>query len=91
MKFGRSVRVMIGAMLKEEYRFHTSFTRKYVFFTFPIFVFIVTFIMGITSDRIVSQVPLETLLTMIHGGVFLYGLGVGALAFLANQLVTWLA
>src|SRR4030067_79890 len=65
-------------MLKEEFRTHASYSGKYRFLTFPEFVFILSFGVSLTLDKMLETVSLEQFAVFTHLSAFLYGLSVGA-------------
>jgi hypothetical protein len=81
------MRTLIPLMLKEEFRFHTSHSNKYVFLSFPIIVCTFSFATALGSARIFEEVSATRMITMIHLSIFLYGMSVGAFAFLGIQMV----
>ncbi|WP_455393038.1 hypothetical protein [[Eubacterium] cellulosolvens] len=76
---------LIKLMLREEYRFHTSFLAKYNFLGFPIMIMIFTFILAIFTPRLLSELSLYEIYFSLHSSLFLYGLSMGAFAFLGRE------
>jgi len=76
---------LIKLMLKEEYRFHTSFLAKYNFLGFPIMIMIFTFILAIFTPQLLKELSLGEIYFSLHSSLFLYGLSMGAFAFLGRE------
>jgi hypothetical protein len=74
-------------MLKEEYRFHTSFLAKYNFLGFPIMIMIFTFVLAIFTPQLLKQLTLGEIYFSLHSSLFLYGLSMGAFAFLGREYI----
>jgi MFS family permease len=74
-------------MLKEEFRFHTSHSNRYIFLSFPIIVCLFSLATALSSARIFEEVSPDRMIQMIHLSIFLYGMSVGAFAFLGMQMV----
>ena len=72
-------------MLKEEFRSHATYSGKERFLTFPVFVFFLSTVVGLTLDRITETVTLEELATFSHLSAFIYGLSVGAFGLMGRQ------
>jgi MFS family permease len=81
------MKTLIPMMLKEEFRFHTSHSNKYIFLSFPVIVCIFSFATALSSSRIFEEVPAIQMIQMVHVSIFLYGMSVGAFAFLGMQMV----
>jgi len=72
-------------MLKEEFRTHSSYSGKGRFLTFPLFVFVLASLSGLTIDKMTATVPLSQLGTFAHLSSFLYGLSVGAFGLMGRE------
>ena len=72
-------------MLKEEFRTHSSYSGRSRFLTFPVFVFILAMLSGLTIERMTEAVPLSQLGTFTHLSSFLYGLSVGAFGLMGRE------
>jgi MFS family permease len=81
------MRTLIPLMLKEEFRFHASHSNRYIFLSFPLMVCIFSFATAVSSPRIFEEVSPNQLIQMVHISIFLYGISVGAFAFLGMQIV----
>ncbi|MFQ6106057.1 MAG: hypothetical protein ACE5QF_00495 [Thermoplasmata archaeon] len=73
--------------LREEFRMHTYYTNKKMFLSFPVIVCLFTFGIGLTSDRILADTPIEQMILLLHTSVFLYGLSVGAFGFMGREYI----
>ena len=72
-------------MLREEYRTHTKYSGEERFLTFPVFVFFLCGIVGLTLDKLTETVPLSDLATFAHLSAFMYGLSVGTFGLMGRQ------
>lgn len=72
-------------MLKEEFRTHTSYSGRGRFLTFPVFVFILAMLSGLTLDKMTAAVPFSQLGFFTHLSSFLYGLSVGAFGLMGQE------
>ena len=75
----------MSLMLREEFRSHATYSGKERFLTFPVFVFFLSTIVGLTLDRITETVTLDELATFSHLSAFIYGLSVGAFGLMGRQ------
>ena len=78
---------LIKMMLKEEYRFHTSFSNRYGFFMFPMMVFLLSLILALVSPQLFEQIEYEQIILSLHASLFLYGISMGSFAFLGREYV----
>lgn len=72
-------------MLKEEFRTHSTYSGQSRFLTFPVFVFILAMLSGLTLDKMTEAVPISQLGTFAHLSSFLYGLSVGAFGLMGRE------
>ncbi len=72
-------------MLKEEFRTHTTYSGQERFLTFPIFVFFLSTIVGLTIGSMLERMTLSELAFMTHMSVFVYGLSVGTFGLMGRQ------
>ncbi|MBU4256233.1 MAG: hypothetical protein KKB04_03115, partial [Candidatus Thermoplasmatota archaeon] len=77
---------IIPLMLKEEYRFHTSYTSRYAFMFFPVLALTLAFLAGVLSSKILDEVPLKHLLLSFHLSILIYGILAGSFAFLGREM-----
>jgi MFS family permease len=81
------MRTLLPLMLKEEFRFHSSHSNSYIFLSFPAIVCIFSFATAVSSPRIFEEISPNRLLQMVHISIILYGMSVGAFAFMGMQMV----
>lgn len=81
------MRTLLPLMLKEEFRFHASHSNQYIFLSFPVIVCVFSFATAVSSPRIFDEISPNQLIQMVHLSIFLYGMSVGAFAFLGMQMV----
>ncbi|MCU0859120.1 MAG: hypothetical protein MUE55_00815 [Thermoplasmata archaeon] len=72
-------------MLKEEFRTHASYSGQERFLTFPVFVFFLATIVGMTLDGMLERMTLTEMAFMTHMSVFVYGLSVGTFGLMGKQ------
>ncbi len=75
---------LLNLMLKEEYRLHVSYSSARVFYTLPLYVMLIAFFIGATLNALEPSINLQEMLLFVNGGVFVYGMGVGAFGFLGQ-------
>jgi hypothetical protein len=78
---------LLRLMLREEYRLHTSYSSKRTFLAIPLFVFLLAMMVSLTLSNIQGTISLRDLIINLNGGVFLYGMSVGAFGFLGKSYV----
>ena len=78
---------LIRLMLREEFRFRTTYSSKYSFLGFPILIMTFTFILAYLSPQLLQEISLEQILLMLHSTIFLYGFSMGAFAFLGREYI----
>ncbi|QLH75010.1 MAG: hypothetical protein HPY73_05860 [Methanomassiliicoccales archaeon] len=77
------MREILKLMMLEEYRLHVSYSSRRVFLTLPLYVIIFTVFFGSTVG-VIRSISIEEMVVMAHGGMFLYGMSVGAFGFLGR-------
>jgi hypothetical protein len=75
---------VLSHMLKEEYRLHTASSSRRVFFSLPVYVFMIAFFVAATLPLLQQNLQLRELMLFINAGVFVYGMSVGAFGFLGQ-------
>ena len=85
MKSSRPLGLLIKLMLKEELRFHTSFLSRYNFFGFPIMIMVFSFVLAVFSPQLLKELSIDQVYLSLHSMLFLYGLSMGAFAFLGHE------
>lgn len=78
---------LLGLMLKEEFRLHSSYSSRWMFLSFPVIAMLFSLAIAVTSGRLFQYTPLGQAVLLLHVSVFLYGVGVGAFGFLGRQLL----
>ncbi|MBM4236904.1 MAG: hypothetical protein FJ151_00255 [Euryarchaeota archaeon] len=79
--------LLLRMMLKEEYRMHVTYSSRTIFTALPLFICLVSFVVGISMPNLQRSVAIGELLSLTHVGIFLYGLSVGAFGFLGRTYV----
>ncbi len=72
-------------MLKEEFRTHTSYSGQERFLTFPVFVFFLSTIVGMTMDRLLGSISLSQMVLMTQLSAFTYGISVGTFGLMGRE------
>lgn len=75
----------MSLMLKEEFRSHATYSGKERFLTFPVFVFFLATVVGLTLNRVTETITLQELATFSHLSAFIYGISVGAFGLMGRQ------
>ena len=78
---------IIKLMLKEEFRFHTSYSNKYGFFMFPLLIFTLSFILAAYAPELLQGMNYKQTMITLHSSLFLYGISMGSFAFLGREYV----
>ncbi len=76
---------LLRLMMKEEFRVHASYSGRSMFLAFPVIIFLFSLAIAVSSQRLLAYTPLGDAILLLHLGVFLYGLSVGAFGFLGRQ------
>ena len=74
-------------MFKEEFRLQSSYTSRTSVMTFPFMLSVLAFIVAISLPRLETEVPLDQMIFGVHVSILLYGVSVGAFAFLGREMV----
>ena len=78
---------LMNAMFKEEFRLQASYSSRISTMTFPVMLVGLSFIVAVSLPALESEVSMERMLYMVHTVVLLYGLAVGAFAFLGREMM----
>ena len=81
------MRTLIPLMLKEEFRFHASHSSRHIFLSFPVIVCLFSFAAAVSSPRLFEEMSPTRMIQIVHISIFIYGMSVGAFAFLGMQIV----
>jgi len=87
LKIMKYLLTLIKLMLKEEYRFHSTFLSGYNFLGFPIMIMLFTFVLAIFSPQLLNELSLYQIHLALHSSIFLYGMSMGAFAFLGHEYI----
>ena len=80
-------RRLFSLMFKEELRLHKSFVGSIGSGFFPVMIFFLSVVLAVSFSRF-KGIDVPTVLLMLHVGGVLYGLGVGALGRIGEQVMT---
>ena len=78
---------LLKLMMLEEYRLHVSHSSRRMFMAMPIYVFVLTFFFAGSFPNLQTGMPLSDMLTLALGGVFIYGVSVGAFGFMGHTYI----
>jgi hypothetical protein len=78
---------LLKLMLLEEYRLHVSHSSRRMFMAMPIYVFVLSFFFAGSFPNLQTGLPLSDMLTLALGGIFIYGVSVGAFGFLGHTYI----
>lgn len=77
--------ILFGSMLKEEWRLQRSFVGSVGAFFFPLFIFILSLILVLVFPF--ERASSSSLVDFLHVTMFLYGLSVGGIALIGEQVM----
>jgi hypothetical protein len=75
-------------MFKEEWRLHKSFVGSIGSGFFPFVIFLFSLVLATTSPVVLQNIDIPTILLFLHMAAVLYGLFVGALARIGEEVMT---
>lgn len=78
---------LLNLMMREEYRLHVSYSSRRMFFTMPLYIVLFTAFFAATFGSIPGEISLDQVIVMLHTGVFIYGVSVGAFGFLGRTYI----
>jgi hypothetical protein len=76
------------SMLREEWRLHKSFVGAVGSGFFPVVIFLFSLVLAATSPVLLKKLDMTMVLLVLHLAAVMYGLGVGALAQIGEQVMT---
>ncbi|KAF5054204.1 hypothetical protein DSECCO2_390460 [anaerobic digester metagenome] len=71
-------------MLTEEYRMHVKYSSRQLFLSLPLYIFFFTALFTYGMDILTGDLRLWDLMLMAYGGIYIYGLSVGAFGVLGQ-------
>ncbi|MCK4970116.1 MAG: hypothetical protein KAS77_06305, partial [Thermoplasmata archaeon] len=78
---------LMKAMFKEEFRLQASYSSAISTMTFPVMLIGLSFIVAVSLPALESEVSTDRMLYMVHTVILLYGMAVGAFAFLGREMM----
>ena len=78
---------LMKAMFLEEFRLQSSYSNRMSTMGFPVLLVVMAFIVAVSLPRLESEVSTSRILMGVHTSIVLYGLAVGAFAFLGREMV----
>jgi len=79
---------LFKTMFKEELRLHKSFVGGVGSAFFPVVIFFFSLVLAITSPVVMKNLSKDTMLLVLHVSALMYGLSVGALGAIGEQVMT---
>jgi len=79
---------LFKSMLKEEWRLHQSFIGRLGSVMFPVFTLVFTIFIAFFGQIVMRNLSGDISIQILHGAAFLYGLFVGALGGMGEQVMT---
>ncbi len=80
--------LLFREMFKEELRLQRSFIGTIAAAFFPVMIFIMSTILAMAFPLLMNRISTATVLLILYLGFILYGLGVGALSFIGEEVMT---
>ena len=74
----------LSLMLREEYRMHMRYSSRRIFLSLPLYIFIFSAMFAYGLDVLTGDLRFIDLMVMAYGGIFIYGLSVGAFGVLGQ-------
>jgi hypothetical protein len=81
-------RHLLVGMMKEEWRLHRSLVGGFGSALFPFMIFFLTVSCGVIAPFILHNLPLTTILLMLHAASLLYGFFVGGFGAMGEHVMT---
>ncbi|MCX6651206.1 MAG: hypothetical protein NT131_06095 [Methanomassiliicoccales archaeon] len=78
---------LLELMLREEYRMHVSYSSRHMFLSLPLYIFFFTALFTYGMGTLTGDLRFVDLITMSYGGVFIYGVSVGAFGFIGRTIL----
>lgn len=75
---------LLSLMLREEYRMHTRYSSRRIFMSLPIYIFFFSALFTYGLETLMGDMRLGNMMLMVYGGIFVYGLSVGAFGVLGQ-------
>ena len=79
---------MFKTMFKEELRLHKSFVGGTGSAFFPFMIFLFSVVLAVTSPVVLKNIDVPTILMILHVAALMYGLSVGALGHIGEEVMT---
>jgi hypothetical protein len=78
---------LLNLMLREEYRMHVSYSSRHMFLSLPLYIFFFTALFTYGMNLLTGDLRFIDLITMTYGGIFIYGVSVGAFGFIGRTIL----
>jgi len=79
---------LFKAMMREEWRLHQSLVGPLGSGLFPVMIFVFTAFLAVAAPLLLSRLPTETILLMLHAASVAYGLFVGNFGSIGEHVMT---
>lgn len=77
---------LVRIFISEERRLNASMIGGVQFLMFPVVILFMAFVLGLASEQLVQNLPLDQAYLMLHAVMIIYGLGVGGLATFGDRI-----
>lgn len=78
---------LLRAMFKEEFRLQSSYSNRWSTIMFPFMLCAMALVVAVSLPRLSTEVSVPQMITGAHLSALLYGLAVGAFAFLGREML----
>ncbi len=75
---------LLRLMLREEYRMHLRYSSRHMFLSLPLYIFFFSALFTYGLETLSGEMRLVDMVTLSYGGVFIYGISVGAFGLLGR-------
>ena len=77
---------LVRIFMSEERRLNASMIGGVQFLMFPVVILFMSLVLGLASEQLLRNLPLEQAYLMLHAVMVIYGLGVGGLATFGDRI-----
>lgn len=77
---------LVRIFISEERRLNASMIGGAQFLMFPVVILFMSFVLGIASEQLLKDLPLEQAYLLLHSVIIIYGMSVGGLATFGDRI-----
>jgi len=77
---------LVRIFMAEDHRLNASLIGGLQFLMFPLVILFMSFVLGIASEQLLQNLPLDEAYLLLHAVIIVYGLSVGALATFGDRI-----